>query len=411
VKRLFKARVLLGMFDPPEMVPYASIPYEVNDCYEHRELAREAARQSIVLLKNENGLLPLRDDLGAVAVVGPNARDLRVLLGNYYGEPSRYVTFLDGIRERVGPKTRVYYSEGCELASPFKHLFSEAVSMAERSDVVIACLGFSPRLEGEEGEVAASDGGGDRMYVHLPGVQQELLEKLCSLGKPVVLVTTGGSAIGMNWAAANVPAILHAWYPGEEGGSALADVLFGDISPAGRLPVTFVRSLDDVPPFDVYGMANRTYRYMESEPLFPFGYGLGFADFEYSNLSVTSPETDGTKGIMVSVDVRNAGKIESDEVVQLYLIPAIASFPLPSCRLHGVERINLTPEESRTVTFALTPRDLASIDEDGQCVLIPGDYEAAVGGSQPDPRSEALTGKKVPRVRFRVTGERRTLEY
>jgi beta-glucosidase len=277
--------------------------------------------------------------------------------------------------------------------------------------VIIACLGFSPRLEGEEGEVAASDGGGDRRYVHLPGVQQELLEMLCTIGKPVVLVTTGGSAIGMNWAAENVPAIVHLWYPGEEGGTALADVLFGDYNPAGRLPVTFVKSLDDVPPFGDYSMKGRTYRYMETEPLFPFGFGLSYTEFEYGSIKLSSEKIGTQENLEVSVDVRNTGDRKGDEVVQLYLRQPNPPFTVPLRRLQGIERITLGSAETKTVSFLLTPRDLAAIDDDGNCVLIPGQFEVFVGGCQPDPRSEALTGKEISVGRFKVTGSPRHLEY
>jgi len=291
--RLFTARFRLGMFDPPEQVPYAQIPYEANDCEEHRQLARKAARESIVLLKNEpgsptyeggvgRGLLPLRKDLNSIAVIGPNADSLDVLLGNYFGTPSRYVTPLEGIRNAVSADTRVWYAKGCELLGNSTDGFSEAVSAAERSEVVVICPGLSPQIEGEAGDAFNSDAGGDRTHIDLTGVQQQLLERIVAVGKPVVLVLLNGSALAINWANEHVPAILEAWYPGQEGGTAIADVLFGDYNPSGRLPVTFPKSLEQLPPFEDYSMQGRTYRYMTEEPLYPFGYGLSYTRFEYS---------------------------------------------------------------------------------------------------------------------------------
>ncbi len=242
-------------------------------------------------------------------------------------------------------------------------------------------------------------------------MQQELLEKLCSLEKPVILVTTGGSAVGLNWAAEHVPAMVHVWYPGEEGGTALAEVLFGDYSPAGRLPVTFVKSLDDVPPFEDYSMKGRTYRYMEAEPLFPFGFGLSYTEFEYGDIKLSSEKIGTDENLQVSITVRNIGSRKADEVVQLYLRQPEAPFTVPLRRLQGIERITLEPAETRTVSFILTPRDLAAIDDEGNCVLVPGQFEAFVGGCQPDPRSQTLTGKKVATARFEVTGSSIHLEY
>ena len=327
VKRLYRARFQLGMFDPPERVPYAQIPDEVNDCDEHRQLALEMARESMVLLKNEGGLLPLNKDINTIAVIGPNADSKTVLLGNYNGTPSKYVTAIEGIRAKVSPKTKVIYAEGCDITETREGFwgeqatrgFSEAMSAAQRADVVVMCLGLTADLEGEEGAAAASSAGGDKVSLDLPGMQEELLKAVCSVGKPVVLVLFSGSPVSINWAQENVPAILQAWYPGEEGGTAIADVLFGDYNPGGRLPVTFVKSLEQVPSFTDYSMKGRTYRYMEEEPLYPFGYGLSFTTFEYSNLKLSQEVIDAGESISVSVDVKNTGQIAGDEAVQLYI--------------------------------------------------------------------------------------------
>jgi beta-glucosidase len=419
VKRLFAARFKLGMFDPPEMVPYAQIPYEVNDCEEHRQLALEMARESMVLLKNADGLLPLRKNLNLIAVIGPNADDKKVLLGNYNGTPSKYVTALEGIRAKVSPQTKVYYAEGCDLTVTESGYweesavrgFAEALAAAQRADVVIMCLGLSPELEGEEGDAAASSAGGDKPTLDLPGMQEELLKAVCATGKPVVLVLFSGSPVSINWAQENVTAILQAWYPGEEGGMAIADVLFGDYNPGGRLPVTFVKSLEQIPPFTDYSMKGRTYRYMEEEPLYPFGYGLSYTTFEYSNLKLSAETIDAGQSITVSVDVKNLGDRTGDEVVQLYLKDLEASVDVPIHELKGFARVKLQPGENTTVTFTLTPRQMALIDNDGRCILEPGRFRVTVGGRQPDKRSEALAGTQVLVDEFEVRGEPMELEY
>lgn len=409
VTKLFEARFRLGMFDPPEMVLYANIPYSVNDCDEHRKMTLKAALESIVLLKNENNLLPLQKDLKKIAVIGPNADSLDVLLGNYNGTPSKYVTMLDGIKNKVSAE--VLYAKGCELTGSSKEGFKDAIEAAVKSDVVIACMGISPKLEGEEGHVEGSDADGDRLNLDLPGVQEDLLKELKDTGKPIVLVLLNGSPLTINWAKENIPAIIEAWYPGEEGGTAVADIIFGDYSPAGRLPVTFVKSLDDIPPFEDYNMSGRTYRYMEKEPLYPFGFGLSFAEFEYDNLWLSSEKISVDDAIDIYVDVKNVGHVKSDEVVQLYLKDMESSVKVPKYELRGVKRINLLPGEKKTVKFELKPRDMALIDNDGRCILEPGLFTVYVGGSQPDEMSQELMGRKVLSKTFEITGDLRELEY
>jgi beta-glucosidase len=394
--RLFAARFRLGMFDPEEMVPYAQIPYEVNDCLEHRELALQTARESIVLLKNENNLLPLSKNLTAIAVTGPNADSLEILLGNYEGTPSKYVTPLEGIRNKVSSNMKVFYTPGCHLTGKSKAGFSEAVSMAERSDVVIVVLGLSPGLEGEEGA-----GEGDKTHLDLPGVQEDLLKAVHATGKPVILVLTNGSALAINWANEHIPAIVELWYSGEEGGTALADVLFGDYNPGGRLPVTFVKSLDQVPPFTDYSMEGRTYRYMQDEPLYPFGYGLSYTRFRYSNLNISKKEVSANENIEVRVNVENAGQYDGDEVVQLYVSNPDASEPKPIRSLQGFARIHLKVGEKKTVSFTLTPEQFAIVNEEGKFIVEPGEVQISVGGGQPGLEggsTETLSGS------FQITG-------
>jgi beta-glucosidase len=539
VKRLFTARFLLGMFDPPERVPYAQIPYEVVDCEAHRALALQAACESIVLLKNEDGFLPLRKDLGSIAVIGPNADDLQVLLGNYSGTPSRAVTPLEGIRKAVSPSTKVYCAQGCEVAAgvpplraipsaylrpadadagqtglsaayydnakfegkpvstrvdpvidfawkgtspltgkigdafsvrwtgslvapvsgtyrlgasgfsgyrlvldgetiaeyagvhhaivktqevaleagrlyalqleyvnrgldpqvqllwsiPGQDYVSEAIEVAEKAEVIVFTMGLSPSLEGEEMPVHVEGfAGGDRTSIMLPKSQVELLKRVHALGKPMVLVLLNGSALAVNWAAKNVPAIIEAWYPGEEGGTAIASVLFGDYSPGGRLPVTFYRSVDDLPPFEDYQMEGHTYRYFRGEPLFPFGYGLSYTRFAYSNLQLSTDSIPAGDPVTISVDVQNVGQRAGDEVVQLYVSHVKASVPVPIQQLCGFQRVCLEPGETCTVTFALMPRHMSLITDEGRRVVEPGTFRVAVGGRQPTPEDSGIDG-------------------
>jgi beta-glucosidase len=408
VKRLFRARLKLGMFDPPARVPWAAIPYETNDCEAHHALARTAARESIVLLKNEGQLLPLPKDVGTIAVIGPNAYDPHVLVANYFGVPSRAVTPLDGIRAAVSARTRVLYTDGCRLTGTKTDglaragNLSEAVSVAARADVVVLCLGLSAEIEGEQGDASSSEAAGDKIDLKLSGLQQRMMEMIVALGKPTVLCVLAGSALDLTWAEDHVSAIVYAWYPGGEGGAALADVLFGDVSPAGRLPITFPRSLDDVPDFKSYAMKGRTYRYAEKTPLYPFGYGLSYTRFAYRDAAVSSARVRAGDTVMVSATVENVGKVASDEVVQLYVKDLEASCAVPVHDLRGFRRVHLDPAEAQTITFDLAPRDLMMVDASGNRVLEPGRFRAFIGGSQPDPRSAALTGHPPLTIEFNV---------
>jgi len=385
LQRLFEARFRLGMFDPPEMVPYAQIPLSVNDCAAHRELALEAARQSIVLLKNDRGLLPLSPGLRPLAVIGPNADDVEVLLGNYNGTPSLAVTPRQGIRARVGSAVAVTHAAGCGLIQDLEGGLAEAVEVASRADVVILALGLSACLEGEEGEVNLIDKSGDRRELGLPEVQERLLREVTSLGKPTVLVLLSGSAVAVGWAKEHVDAILATWYGGEEAGTALAEVLFGDVNPAGRLPVTVYESVAQLPPFESYDMTDRTYRFCRGEPLFPFGFGLSYTRFEYADLRVTPTAIGAGESVEVSATVRNVGPVAGDEVVQLYVTDEAASVPVPIRRLEGFRRIHLEPGAETTVRFVLQPSQMVCYHDDGEPMIEPGHFTVAVGGGQPIP--------------------------
>jgi beta-glucosidase len=389
VKRLFTARFRLGMFDPPELVPWARTPMTVVDSPDHRQLARRAAAASLVLLENRGGLLPLRAGVRRIAVVGPTADDGDVLLGNYNGTPSRPVRILEGIRARArARRVAVTHARGAPLGAEARSSaqLREALAAARRSDVVVAVLGLSPRHEGEEGD-STDNPSGDRRELGLPAPQERLLEALVRTGRPVVLVLTGGSALAIPWAAAHVPAILYAWYPGEEGGSAVADVLFGEVSPAGRLPVTIYRSADDLPPFGDYAMRGRTYRYLTRAPLYPFGHGLSYTTFRYANLTLTpQPVTAAADAaVTVTVDLENAGPRAGEEVVQLYLLPRDPPPYAPRRWLAAFTRLGLAAGARQTVRLTLPARALSLVDEQGQRHVAPGEFTVAVGGGQPNP--------------------------
>ncbi|HYG79678.1 MAG TPA: glycoside hydrolase family 3 C-terminal domain-containing protein [Pyrinomonadaceae bacterium] len=522
LKRLLTSRFRLGMFDPPEMVPFSRITLAENDSPAHRQLALEAARESIVLLKNANKTLPFSKGLKTIAVIGPNADAPGVLLGNYNGQPSSSTTPLQGITDKVSPATEVIYALGSTLtgeevapvpahgfrgeyfdnkelkgepalvrvdqrlnfdwdrgrvapempddnfsvrwtgkfvpnesgtyklgataddgvrlyldgellvdawtnSAPYsppktvlkevkleagraydvrmeyydntgpavakfvwsfprigEKLREEAVAAARAADAVVLVLGIAPSLEGEEMKVEVKGfRGGDRTSLALPEAQEELLKAVQAAGKPVALVLMSGSALAVNWADENVPAILQAWYPGEEGGAAIADVLFGDYNPAGRLPVTFYKSADDLPPFEAYGMQGRTYRYFRGQPLYPFGHGLSYTRFVYNDMKLSARTIRAGAGVQVSVEVSNYGERAGDEVVQLYVKDVAASVPVPIRSLQGVRRISLRPWERRRVSFTLAPSQLALIDDKGRRVVEPGDFLIIVGGKQP----------------------------
>jgi beta-glucosidase len=401
VTRLFLARVKLGMFDPPDMVRWAQIPFSVLDDSAHRALARQAARESIVLLRNRHHTLPLSKSLRTIAVIGPDADDPRMLLGNYHGEPADPVTPLRGIREAL-PGARVIYARGADLAEGYSglerapgsapaaadsdsaaSLDSAAVQAAEQADAVVLFLGLTANLEGEEMRLDVPGfKGGDRTTIDLPAPQKALLERIVKVGKPTVLVLMSGSALAVTWAQRHVNAIVEAWYPGQAAGSAIADVLFGDYNPAGRLPVTFYRSTADLPPFGDYAMAGRTYRFFTGKPLYAFGYGLSYTKFKYSHLTTSAKTLAASDSLSVAVDVKNDGKVRGDEVVQLYVRHEGSRVPRPRLDLRGYRRITLDPGQSRRVSFTLSGASLAWWDSTAQRWTVEQDrVRLQVGGS------------------------------
>jgi beta-glucosidase len=546
VKRLFMARFKLGMFDPPENVPFAKIPYSVVDSREHKALALEAAQKSIVLLKNENNTLPLKKDIKTLAVIGPNADQWLMLLGNYNGVPSDAVTPLRGIREKL-KNTEVLYAQGCELAdgmptyktipaevilsgsenglrgqyfdnadltgSPLftsidrtvdmnwsnkaprddmnddnfsvrwtgelvpdktavyqlgfvsttntrlylndslvaktiyhfrdeygdprlrksppmrleagkkyklvleaietyadaqvqlvwarrqPELKAEALSIAKRADAIVMCMGLTARMEGEEMDIVI-DGfnAGDRTKIDLPRPQQELIRQIHATGKPVILVLLNGSALAVNWEQQHVPAILEAWYPGQAAGNAIADVIFGDYNPGGKLPVTFYKSVNDLPPFKDYNVSNQTYRYYQGQPLYPFGYGLSYTSFAYEGLRVEHSYKVGDS-VQVSVTVKNSGELRGDEVVQAYVSCLDAKLKVPRRSLAAFQRVTLEPGQSRQIDFTLPADAFAIYNEKGEKVFLPGQFELAVGGGQP---GTMVAGTAIPSLKAKV---------
>jgi beta-glucosidase len=387
---LLKTRFKLGLFDPPELNPYNSIPQEVINSAEHRKLAREAAVKSVVLLKN-NGVLPLRKDLALYYVTGPNAASIEVLIGNYHGVNDRMSTILEGLASKVEAGSQLQYRQGCLLDRYNINRLDWTTKGAKRADVTFAVLGISGLLEGEEGASIASPHSGDRPDYNLPANQLDFLKALRKdNSKPIVAIITGGSPVNLSEVHELADAILMVWYPGEEGGNAVADIIFGDVSPSGRLPVTFPKSLDQLPAYEDYSMEGRTYRYMKKEPMYPFGYGLSYTNFEYSDLKLSSKNIKTGEKVDVKVSVTNTGGYGSEEVVQLYITDTETTVRAPLYSLKGFERINLKPGESKTVSFAVTSEMLELINDNGQSIIEPGEFKIQVGGSLPSARSEEL---------------------
>jgi beta-glucosidase len=545
VKRILLAMMKLGMFDKPQQVPYTNIPYSVVESEQNVALSLDAARKSIVLLKND-GTLPLSKDLKKVAVIGSNAEDFSVLLANYNGYPSTYKTPFAGIREKL-PNAEVKFAQGCELApglpyfapvpancmftdatlaenglkatytsakngkqinrtdanidfvwgqnepaeginyddfsaewtgvivptvtgqytfaaeaqktftfylndslmldikaghnprkwfkpieltagetynirvvysqdntqysiarllwsAPNPNMKQEAVELAKNSDVVILCMGLSPSLEGEEMPVNIEGfSGGDRIDIGLPKTQTELIKEIHKLGKPTVLVLLNGSALSINWENENLSAIIEAWYPGQQGGIAIADVIFGDYNPSGRLPLTFYKNINDIPAFTDYDMQGKTYRYFSGTPLYEFGYGLSYSSFEYS--IVNAPQTiNAGDTVKITAEVKNTGKIDGDEVVQLYVsLPTGNSWKTPIRALQGFKRIHLKAGESLKVDFALAPSQITVHNVDNIDITVLGTMKLSVGGKQPD--NKAIANKQVAECKIVISSK------
>ena len=390
--RLLLARFRLGMFDPIEDQAYAKLPYELNDCDTHHQKSLAMARDTLVLLKND-GLLPLKTESNKViAVIGPNGDSRAALMGNYVGTPSETHTVLEGIKA-AAKGARVLFAEGCALTggSPEEYWgetpafrISEALKTAQRADVVIVVTGLNGDKEGEEGY-----GSGDRSTMYLPESQRHLIDALVTAGKPMVLVNMTGSATIFPHEN-TFGAILQAWYPGQMGGIAIADVLFGKYSPCGRLPVTFYASMEQVPDFSDYSMKNRTYRYMQAEPAYPFGFGLSYTGFGYSGLKAAAREG----GISLHVTVKNEGGVDGKEAVQAYVSLVSPAYASPIRQLAAFDSVFLRAGDAKEITLHIAKDQLAVYDEEGIPRRHRGIVKVYVGGGQPDERTYQLTGKR-----------------
>ena len=399
---LFTTRMKLGVMDKKEDNPFDDIPYSVVDSAKMHELNREASSKCVVLLKNKDDILPLnKKDVKTIAVVGPNANNRRALVGNYEGTASRYVTILEGLQDYLKDDVRVLTSEGCHVCRPKVEAlsrgyerFSEVKAVCEESDVVICCLGLDSGLEGEEGDQGNEHASGDKPGLELPGLQNDLLKTCIESGKPVIVVVLSGSALNLCYAEDNANAVLQGWYPGAEGGRSIAEILFGDKVPQGKLPLTFYKDTKDLPEFTDYSMDNRTYRYFKGEPLYPFGYGLSYSKFSFDDLKVSS-DTLTDDGVTIECKVTNNGRFDATETVECYIkaVPDEAVKHLPNFSLKGIKKCSLKAGESKSVSIKLSKEAFGLFDEEGNLTYYPGKYEVYVGGSQPDARSVKLTGK------------------
>ncbi len=390
LQRTLLTRFKLGMFNPPEEVPFTSISTDVIACDAHRKLAYQTAVESVVLLKNKNNILPIQPSTKKIFVTGPSATSMEVLLGNYYGFNDRMVTLLEGFTGRIPEGMGMEYTSGAMFIHPREIENTWAPEMAQTADLAIICAGFSSFLEGEEGESLLSPQNGDRTSISLPASQVSYIKELAIHGTRIILILTGGSPIALGEIEEMVDAVLFIWYPGMEGGRAVADVLFGDISPSGKLPMTFPKSLDQLPPFDDYSMDNRTYRYMKEEPLYPFGFGLSYTTFTYSNLCLEKSILHAGEPLQISLEVCNNGNRDAAEVVQLYLSDLQASTIVPIHHLVGFERVHLQAGTSCTVKFNITPEMMSFYNDEGKLTFEPGEFRLEVGGCSPGKRGQAL---------------------
>lgn len=386
--RLLMTRFKLGMFDSPEKSKWGNLGIKDIDSPEHRQLARKVAQDSIVLLKNENNLLPLNDDAKKIMIIGPTATNINALLGNYYGLNSRLVTILEGIIGKVEtrPKINIDYHPGVGMYGDSKQR-GWTLGMCESADVVIACFGLDCMMEGEEGDSVETTKG-DRDNIELPEHQLSYLRGIRERGTPVVLVLTAGCPVSFPRDIAD--AIIYAWYPGEEGGNAVADIIFGDAIPSGHLPVTLPKSTEDLPAFDDYSMKNRTYRYIEKEPLYPFGFGLSYTNFIFSetNASVSDDK------ITVKTKVSNSGKIDAQEVVQLYISKENRKNDDPISSLKAFDKIFIKAGETKEIEFNLKKSDFEYFDSEGNANIESGNYIISVGDASPSELSIQLGASK-----------------
>ncbi|MDR0556921.1 MAG: glycoside hydrolase family 3 C-terminal domain-containing protein [Treponema sp.] len=384
LERVLRTRFKLGMFDEPKDDSYAALDGAIVNCEKHQTLALEAAKRSIVLLKNDNNLLPLKDNgsIRKILVMGPAAANIHALIANYHGLSSHLVTILEGLAEKMRGRfdMTMDYHQACMMYDQ-NHNMGWTVGMAESADVVIAVFGLDNAMEGEEGDVIASDSKGDRNAIELPDHQLAYLRALKNRGKPIVLALTGGSAIAIPEDIAD--AILFVWYPGERGGDAVADIIFGDTTPSGKLPVTFPASTSQLPPYEDYAMKGRTYRYMTEKPLFPFGFGLSYTTFAFSDLALSEETLSKGGSVEVAVNVANTGSRDGDEVVQLYIVRDDRTADDPSSSLRAFKRVSIPAGRQARAAFTLDSSAFESVNDKGESVLLPGSYTVIAADAAP----------------------------
>jgi beta-glucosidase len=397
--RSLRARFRLGMFDPSERVPYSDTPMSVVGSKKHRLLAYEAASESVVLLKNKNNTLPVKPSVKSILIVGPNAASTDVLMGNYYGLSENLTTMLAGLVGAAPEGLKMEYKHGCLLNTPRPNKADVSEAIAAEVDLIVACMGISPLMEGEENDALLTPSNGDRTDIHLPQNQITYLKRLAASGTPIALVLNAGSPLILGEAEELADAILYTWYPGQEGGRAVADVVFGKVNPSGRLPLSFPKSMDDLPAFDDYSMERRTYRYSEVEPAFPFGFGLSYTRFEYSKVESQTSTIKRGESYRFQVKIKNIGERKGKEVVQVYLQDVEASTRVPRWKLVAFRNMSITAGKSVTLDFELGTDELQFIHEDGKPCLETGRFRVRVGGSSP---SQRATMESVPSVEFKL---------
>jgi beta-glucosidase len=399
---LLKTRFRLGMFDPAGTNPYDALTPEVVNSEKHRTLAREAALKSIVMLKN-NGVLPLKNNLSYYFITGPTAASIEALVGNYYGVNSNLTTILEGIAAAIRPGSQLQYRQGILMDRANTNPIDWTTPNTKISDANFVVLGITGLVEGEEGAAIASHHFGDMIEYNLPQHQIDFLRKIKENNdKPVIVIITGGCPMNLSEVHELADAVLMAWYPGEEGGNAVADIIFGNASPSGRLPVTFPKSLSQLPPYEDYSMKGRTYRYMTEEPLYPFGFGLSYSKVSYEAVKLSAATIKPGATVTAEVTVKNTGDREVEEVVQLYLKDQQASVAVPAMALKGFQRLSLKAGESKTVTFTITPDMMKLINDKGVAVLEKGKFTVFAGGAVPIKRSEDLGAPKPVQAEFTV---------
>lgn len=406
--RLYTTRYMLGLFDKNE---YDAVTYETVECEEHLAVADRIAKESVVMLKND-GILPLDlDKVKTIGVIGPNANSRRALIGNYHGTSSEYVTVSEGIQQYVRGKARVLFSEGCGLFEDKTESLavkgdrlSEARTVAQHSDVVILCLGLDETLEGEEGDTGNSYASGDKLDLLLPKSQRDLMEAVACVGKPVVFCLMAGSAIDLSYPAEHFNAVLQLWYPGARGGRSVADILFGEVSPSGKLPITFYDDLAQLPEFTDYRMEGRTYRYMEEKAQYPFGFGLTYGDVAVTSAEVVgvSEEKDGfgLPDVYVKVTVTNKGERDTDDVVQLYVKNTDSAYAVKNPALCAFQRIHVGAGKSVQAEIRIAGRAFTVVNDQGERIMDGTHFDLYAGNAQPDERSVELTGKRPVKVQL-----------